>query len=225
MLPLHVGGDLDELHVSAVDAHLKHCLSCFREFRELAAMRARLGVLAEERLPLGALDGFAEEVMARIAVGEPGPAAEPPRPARQQWFAPQRLAAAAALLIAALAGWRFTAGGEAGGAGLVQGTGTAIGLNVTQEPQRRMGEVPLAPRQALREGPSVPAELTRTVDDIPQATVERPSGLFGAPPVGQPILSQEQMQLLHVLPMPLQLIEAQGLRLDETDRPPRERER
>jgi hypothetical protein len=106
MLPLQVGGDLDPRHTDAVDEHIKQCLSCFREFRELAAMRGRLGVLSEEALPAGILDGFAEEVMARIAVGEPGPAADAPRPILRLRQV-HRLAAAAAVLIVCFAGWRF----------------------------------------------------------------------------------------------------------------------
>lgn len=111
MLPLHAGGDLDPRHVDAVDGHLKTCLPCFREFREYASMRSRLGVLAEERLPEGALEGFAEEVMARIAVGEPGPAAAAPGGAVIRWPLLPRLAAAAAVLIVCVAGWRYSADG------------------------------------------------------------------------------------------------------------------
>lgn len=107
MLPLHVGGDLDPRHGPEVDLHLNDCLVCFREFRELGAMRSRLAVLAEQPLPSGILDGFAEEVMARIDVGEPGPAAEAPSPGpRQRIFSFQRLSAAAAILLVSLAGWR-----------------------------------------------------------------------------------------------------------------------
>ena len=107
MLPLHVGGDLDPRHGPEVDAHLNNCLVCFAEFRELGAMRSRLAVLAEQPLPLGILDGFAEEVMARIDVGEPGPAAEAPSPGpRQRIFSFQKLSAAAAVMLVCLAGWR-----------------------------------------------------------------------------------------------------------------------
>ena len=116
MLPLHVGGDLDPRHTGPVDEHLHACLGCFREFRELATMRGRLGVLAEEPLPEGVLDGFTEEVMARIAVGEPGPAAEPPRPSLLR-LPSVRLAAAAVLLLAlSLA---VTLGGDEPGPGPV----------------------------------------------------------------------------------------------------------
>lgn len=109
MLPLHVGGDLDDKHVRGVDDHLHACLNCFREFRELATMRGRLGVLADAPLPDGILDGFTEEVMARIAVGEEGPAATPPgqlAPVRRLW---PRMAAAAAVLLAVALGVRFAA--------------------------------------------------------------------------------------------------------------------
>src|SRR6185295_17893801 len=79
---------------------------CFREFREYAAMRGRLGVLAEEPLPEGALDGFTDEVMACVALGESGPAAA--LPSARRWRPDARVAtrwaAAAALLVAAGAG-------------------------------------------------------------------------------------------------------------------------
>src|SRR5262245_42418642 len=78
LLPLHIGGDLEPDQAGPVDEHLHTCLSCFREYRELATMRGRLGVLADQPLPSGILDGFADEVMARIAVGETGPRAELP---------------------------------------------------------------------------------------------------------------------------------------------------
>lgn len=81
-----------------MDEHLHACLSCFREYRELITMRGRLGVLAEQPLPKGALDGFTEEVMARVAVGEPGPRAELPSAFLWRRRIP-RLAAAAALLL------------------------------------------------------------------------------------------------------------------------------
>jgi Putative zinc-finger len=102
LLPLHCGGDLPQEKAIAVDQHLHACLACFREYREFAAMRGRLGVLAEEPLPQGALDGFTEEVMARLVVGEEGPAAE--LPSAHGWGRVDqpavRYAAAAALLVA-----------------------------------------------------------------------------------------------------------------------------
>jgi len=101
LLPLHAGGDLTPDEAARVDGHLHACLSCFREFREHATMRGRLGVLAEEPLPQGVLDGFTEEVMARIAVDAGGPAAELPAARRVRLeLPPVRLAAAAAVLLA-----------------------------------------------------------------------------------------------------------------------------
>jgi hypothetical protein len=105
LLPLHVGGDLDPGPARRVDEHLHHCLSCFREFRELASMRQRLVVLGEQQPPAAALDHFTEEVMARIALGERGPAAELPgvRRARPSVVVP--LAAAATLLVGVMLGY------------------------------------------------------------------------------------------------------------------------
>jgi anti-sigma factor RsiW len=102
LLPLHSGGDLPPDKAMAVDQHLHACLACFREYRDFAAMRGRLGVLAEEPLPQGALDGFTEEVMARLVVGEEGPAAQLPSTRGWNRFEQPavRLAAAAALLLA-----------------------------------------------------------------------------------------------------------------------------
>jgi predicted anti-sigma-YlaC factor YlaD len=99
LLPLHVGGDLPARQAAPVDEHLGTCLACFREFRDLTAMRERIGVLTEQPLPEGVLDGFAEEIMARIAVGEPGPRAELPVAMERARLWP-RYAAAAALLVA-----------------------------------------------------------------------------------------------------------------------------
>ncbi|MCB9899377.1 MAG: zf-HC2 domain-containing protein [Planctomycetes bacterium] len=107
LLPLHVGNDLEPRRASQVDKHLERCTTCFREFRELASMRGLLGVLAEEQLPSGVLDGFAEEVMARIAIGERGPAAAPPRQATiLRPFTWQRAAALAAGLLVAVSAWQ-----------------------------------------------------------------------------------------------------------------------
>jgi hypothetical protein len=102
LLPLHCGGDLPPEKAIVVDQHLHACLACFREYRDYAAMRGRLGVLAEEPLPQGALDGFTEEVMARLVVAEEGPAAELPSASRwRRLDVPAvRLAAAAALVLA-----------------------------------------------------------------------------------------------------------------------------
>jgi len=99
LLPLHVGGDLPADKAALVDEHLPTCLPCFREYREFTAMRERLGVLTEQPLPEGVLDGFADEIMARIAVGEPGPRAELPTAMERARMWP-RYAAAAAVLIA-----------------------------------------------------------------------------------------------------------------------------
>jgi len=99
LLPLHVGSDLPARQAGPVEEHLHTCLSCFREYRELTAMRERIGVLTEQPLPEGVLDGFADEIMARIAVGEPGPRAELPLAMERARTWP-RYAAAAALLVA-----------------------------------------------------------------------------------------------------------------------------
>ena len=104
LLPLHVGGDLEPRRAAAVDEHLHRCLGCFREYREYLSLRGTLGVLAEQPLPEGALDGFVEEVMARIAVAEAGPRAELPAIVTRAAWLP-RLAAAAALLVTASLGW------------------------------------------------------------------------------------------------------------------------
>lgn len=105
LLPLHVGGDLDPGPARRVDEHLHHCLSCFREFRELAAMRQRLVVLGEQQPPAAALDHFTEEVMARIALGERGPAAELPGLRRTRPSIVVPLAAAATLMVGVMLGW------------------------------------------------------------------------------------------------------------------------
>jgi hypothetical protein len=105
LLPLHVGGDLDPGPARRVDEHLHHCLSCFREFRELAAMRQRLVVLGEQQPPAAALENFTEEVMARIALGERGPAAALPGVRRTRPSVMVPLAAAATLLVGVMLGY------------------------------------------------------------------------------------------------------------------------
>ncbi|MGQ0552551.1 MAG: zf-HC2 domain-containing protein [Planctomycetota bacterium] len=119
LLPLHAGSDLTPQQARLVDEHLHQCLSCFREHRDFVGMRERLGILAEEKLPEGALDGFAEEVMARISLGESGPRAPAPGRLRRLSLPPapllRRVAAAAALLLALGLGWR-----EWGGSGEVR---------------------------------------------------------------------------------------------------------
>ncbi len=169
MLPLHVGGDLDPKHVTAVDEHLHGCLSCFREFRELATLRGRLGVLAEEPLPRGVLDGFTDEVMARIAVGEPGPAAPPPGRVVRLVTLP-RLAAAAALLLAVSLGVRIALEGigvepiKEMTAGQPMTTGQPIGagqpIAATDLPVVERDERPTVgwPAPGLRSGPGVGSE-------------------------------------------------------------------
>jgi hypothetical protein len=103
LLPLHAGGDLPPRQAAPVDEHLHTCLPCFREYRELTAMRERIGVLTEQVMPEGMLDGFADEIMARIAVGEPGPRAELPVAMERARLWP-RYAAAAAVLIGGFLG-------------------------------------------------------------------------------------------------------------------------
>jgi hypothetical protein len=100
LIPLHVGGDLDAGQARRVDEHLHLCLTCFREYKEMATMRGRLGTLAEQPLPAGALDDFTEQVMARISMGEAGPAADLPGVRRRVVLPLRTLAAAASLLVA-----------------------------------------------------------------------------------------------------------------------------
>jgi hypothetical protein len=179
MLPLHVGGDLDPRHVPSVDRHLSSCLSCFREFRELSAMRGRMAVLAEQPLPAGILDGFTDEVMARIAVREPGPKAEGPRPGPRLIVLP-RLAAAAAVVLVALAGWRlFSDGGHSptsGGASLnaapvttapVRPAGPRLHMPVLRPGIHDPGSASAASVQAqlIPEGLSVPSGFEQHLRD------------------------------------------------------------
>jgi anti-sigma factor RsiW len=110
LLPLHVGGDLDAGPARRVDEHLHRCLSCFRDFRDLAAMRQRLVVLGEQQPPAAGLEHFTEEVMARIALGERGPAAELPGVRRSRPAVMLPLAAAATLLVGVALGFVARAG-------------------------------------------------------------------------------------------------------------------
>ena len=208
MLPLHVGGDLDASHVQGVDDHLRDCLSCFRELRELAAMRGRLGVLAEEPLPPGALDGFAEEVMARIAVGEPGPAAEPPRPSRPRLLVLPRLVAAAAVLVAGLAAYyAFEGSTPDGSTGPVRVTdGGRVG-----------GQEPVVSRQ--------PRVVEPRFDPGMDTVAPMDSGRVFTPPQGLIVFTPEQMMLLQQGVPPTQVLQPEGLEVDESPRELRERKR
>jgi hypothetical protein len=237
MLPLHVGGDLDPRHVPEVDRHLHDCLVCFREFRELGTMRGRLGVLAEEPLPAGILDGFVEEVMARIDVGEPGPAAEAPTPGpRQRISSFRQLSAAAAVMLVALAGWRALSD---------QGTlapndptidmGSGLSGSVSNGQAAR----PLASPQSLpllrivpqqRQRSSGPGTSSRAPDHGTDALATKPSVddlLEIAWPKGVPVETSVQVILRSIPGQPGggqqdQGSQASGLQLDD-QREPRER--
>ena len=158
LLPLHAGGDLPPDRAVLVDEHLHVCLTCFREFRDYAAMRGRLGVLAEEPLPEGALDGFTDEVMACVALGEAGPAAT--LPSARRWRPDARLvtrwAAAAALLVAAGAGLWSTHLFRS----VELATPPAASQDVAAaEPAVDVLPLPVAPRLVV---PSFPVESTKT---------------------------------------------------------------
>lgn len=150
LLPLHVGEDLDSRERREVDEHLQTCLSCFREFRELAVSRGFLGVLAEEPLPPNILDGFTEEVMARVAIGEKGPAAPLPK-AQSPRFEWLHLATAAAVLMAVIFGLRvYDAGIEPATISQTPGReGTMIGPIPTNTPVER-SSVARSGRSGLR---------------------------------------------------------------------------
>jgi hypothetical protein len=205
MLPLHAGGDLDPRHVEAVDVHLKNCLPCFREFREYASMRSRLGVLAEERLPDGVLDGFAEEVMARIAVGEPGPAAVAPGSPMSRWPSLPRLAAAASLLIVCVAGWRYMGDGAL----KVLERPTSVSSlppsnTVSQSPQPQwLGALPSARLRSAQSG-SMPAGMPPGM----------PPGMQGLRP-----LSQGELSLIQQASVAGAAIFIQGAQLDGSAEP------
>ena len=117
LLPLHVGGDLDAGPARRVDEHLHHCLSCFREFRDLAALRQRLVALGEQQPPAAGLEHFTEEVMARVALGERGPAAELPGVRRTRPSVMVPLAAAATLMVGVALGYVARTGAAGPGAG------------------------------------------------------------------------------------------------------------
>lgn len=197
MLPLHVGRDLDPRHVAAVDEHLGRCLSCFREFHVLADVRGRLGVLAEEPLPAGILDGFTEEVMARIAVGEPGPAAAVLRP-RTPWWSRPSLAAAAALLLVATAAWRWFDGQDALQRAARPAEVRSTRPLLVEGPSPALFEEPLAPPSAAAPGGQTEDDLLRGLRPTPGAAPLAglpavPRALpgaagFGAQPVGAGVL-------------------------------------
>lgn len=192
LLPLHAGGDLPADEAARVDAHLHACLSCYREFRELAEVRGRLGVLAEEPLPAGILDGFTEEVMARIAVDAGGPAAE--LPAAQRWRPGPvflRQAAAAALLLAVSAWMVWQAD---------------FGRGVPPAPARpgasRHEVVFAESAPPLADRPALPAAFPLHVPDLQAQFVAGGAGRPAEEPAGVVLRVLPRGELLRLLPAP-----------------------
>lgn len=194
MLPLHVGGDLDPRHAPDVDSHLSGCLPCFREFRELGAMRQRLILAAEEPLPTGILHGFAEEVMARVAVREPGPVAQAPRPGPRLLLLP-RMAAAAAVLLVAVAGWRvFSDGGMAPGMGSGRTAAGSLPATPVGTSLGTPGNLPIQPPSTQPAGePGAPVLRFFAPPDAKAQPVYLESLPHGLPESGLP--SEEELQL------------------------------
>lgn len=220
LLPLHVGGDLEARHVAPVDEHLHACLTCFREFRELATLRGRLGVVGEAPLPPGALDGFTEEVMARIALEEPGPAAELPSVARRSptwtW-----MRAAAAVLVVGLLGWQLATverADEPGAPAASLGVEAALEPSPTAEITTMAGVTPTGPwADLIGEVP--------VADDEASAPAPTPYPTQGALPVDaapRGLLPSASGPIIYQLPFPknppapkLRLLEGRELRLRE----------
>ncbi len=208
LLPLHAGGDLEHRHVEAVDDHLHGCLSCFREFRQFATMRGQLGVLADDALPKGILDGFTDEVMARIAVDEDGPAAELPqgRLLRLVRMPASRYAAAAAILLVSVLGLHGLGGAGFDPFGFGQGLDSGPGL-VEQGPAglTMVGSIPVP--SGDRSG-DVPGEVPSTTS----------GGTFLGPSGGVPVGMGEPATLDLHYPGD-QAIPEDELRWDDTHQP------
>ena len=99
LLDLHAGGDLDRLEQASVEAHLRGCLSCWREF---SAMR---GLLEEVRGTARAEfhgESMSESIVAGVMGRIDGPPPALPR------LLPRLMTAsgwAAAAMLAATLGW------------------------------------------------------------------------------------------------------------------------
>ena len=116
-IPLAVGHDLPVDQQRQFDEHLRHCLSCYREYRHHADALAALNP-ARAPATFDAPEGLAEAILAEIREGEPGPLAPHPTPfwARSSRTIRYGVPFAAAVLIFSLAGLYFSmVGGETQG--------------------------------------------------------------------------------------------------------------
>lgn len=200
-LPLHVGGDLARDESRAVDEHLHHCLPCFREFRELAAMRARLGVLADAPLPEGILDGFTDEVMARVALDEPGPAA--PVLVRRRWAVPRWAPPAAAAVLVMAVGLGTWAAGGAPDAPAGEGRATRDGGGVPPGTMAAADAPAPAPAtapdgaDAAPDRPAWPGEVLGGMQVYPASGgVARPVSTGTPDPLARPRIEMRDVELL-----------------------------
>jgi hypothetical protein len=215
LLPLHCGGDLPPEKAVAVDLHLHACLVCFREYRDFAAMRGRLGVLAEEPLPAGALDGFTEDVMARLVVGEEGPVAQ--LPSRNRWLqldAPVlRVAAAAALLLAVGFGvWQadLVPGLRSSGQRSLRdplGPGSFASRELAAPEQRALEGLPT---EEQRPGPGRLVEARPSYGQARAASLTEPVAPAAAPPMI--VVDPEHMPAV-LMQIPIESLQS-GLRLE-----------
>lgn len=101
LLPLYMSDDIDAVDLEGVQEHMNTCLGCFREYQDHLRARRSLKQLAFKPDLSPVMEGFADEVMLKIADKAQGPAA--PLPRLTYRLAP-RLLAAAALILALVSG-------------------------------------------------------------------------------------------------------------------------
>ncbi|MBL8841197.1 MAG: zf-HC2 domain-containing protein [Planctomycetes bacterium] len=99
LLDLHAGGDLDAREAARVDAHLRGCLACYREWNELQSLLATVRGTARRELRSEAMG---ESIVAGVMRAIDGP----PPPAIR-WLPRLTLASgwAAAVVLAVTLGW------------------------------------------------------------------------------------------------------------------------
>lgn len=155
LLDLHAGDDLDGRERLAVEAHLRSCLQCFRDYSELRALlvTVRAASAGESRS-----EAIGETIVSRVMSAIHGPPPAMPR------LLPRLLTAsgwAAAALLAATLGFQALAGRATAPKGpggvmpqIVEGDGSADGM-----PFRSIGN------ERWRPGEIAPA-LERQFDEL-----------------------------------------------------------
>ena len=147
LLPLFVSDDLPVKELDEVEAHVGSCLSCFRAYQEQLKAHRALKLLGERPDLSPMMEGFHEEVMARVARDGGGPAAPVPR---LVYPAVRRYVAAAAVIAAAFTAFYFLTPPRGGSEGPSIGPGYGYESGpVAPTAPVNLGKSPFIPRLYL----------------------------------------------------------------------------